>query len=133
VNSIWTKGIAILVVYAALVLFAGRASASTYVVYVPLDSPIYWELETLNGLGLLDTYLDEVRPISRVEGARLTLEAEHNLKEDPRPEPLARRMIKTLNLQLTEEIGWLQRDNEDYLPTMIHPVQNAEAQYLYSD
>jgi Capsule assembly protein Wzi len=133
VSSIWAKRIAILAAYVAFALYPGLACASTYVVYIPLSSPIYSELETLNGLGLLDTYLDEVRPISRVEAARLTLEAEHNLEEDPRPEPLARRMITTLNLQLTEEIGWLQRDNEDYLPTMIHPVQSAEAQYLYSD
>lgn len=55
-----------------LASFVGRAACSTYVVYVPLDSPIYVQLDTLNGLGVLETYLEEVRPISRVEAARLT-------------------------------------------------------------
>ena len=45
---------------------------------IPLDSPIYLELETLDGLGYLDTYFLEIRPFSRVEAARLTLEAERN-------------------------------------------------------
>jgi hypothetical protein len=49
------------------------AQASTYVVYLPLDSPVYDELDTLNGLGLLRSYISEIRPISRIEAARLTL------------------------------------------------------------
>ncbi len=59
--------------------------ASTYVVYVALDDPVYQELDTLNGLGLLDDYLSEVRPIARVEAARLVLEAEHNLDDAEQP------------------------------------------------
>jgi len=31
---------------------------------------------TLNGLGYLDDYLDEIKPNSRIEAARLTLEAQ---------------------------------------------------------
>ncbi len=40
------------------------AFASTYVVYIPLDSPIYDELDTLNSFGYLDSYLDEIKPIA---------------------------------------------------------------------
>jgi hypothetical protein len=52
-------------------LAAASAFSSTYVVYIPLDNSIYTELETLDGLGYLDTYFNEVKPISRVEAARL--------------------------------------------------------------
>ncbi len=111
---------------------SGRAFASTYVVYIPLDSSIYNELDTLNGLGYLDTYLEEIRPISRVEAARLTLEAEHRLADSERDDPLADTLIHTLRAQLREEIGWLENNSADDLPTMIHPLERFELQYLFS-
>jgi hypothetical protein len=117
---------------AGLLALAGRAVASTYVVYIPLDSSIYNELETLNGLGYLDTYIDEIKPISRVEAARLTLEAERNFADAERNDSLARSLIQTLRAQLGEEIGWLESNSEDDLPTMAHPVQRVELQYIYS-
>src|SRR5262245_31614119 len=115
-----------------IMMIAGVAHASTYVVMIPLDSPIYLELETLDGLGYLDTYFSEIRPFSRVEAARLTLEAERNMKLDDQYEPLAVQLTKTLDLQLSEEIGWLRNNAEDNQPNMIHPLQSAGAQYLYS-
>jgi hypothetical protein len=108
------------------------ASSSTYVVQIPLDSSIYTELDTLDGLGYLDTYFDEIRPISRVEAARLTLEAEENLAQSERSDALAGAVLTTLNSQLSEEIGWLRNNTEDNQPTTIHPLNRAEAQYIYS-
>jgi len=107
--------------------------ASTYVVMIPMDSPIYVELETLDGLGYLDTYFSEIRPFSRVEAARLTLEAERNMRMEDKFEPLAVRLTRTLDLQLSEEIGWLRNNTEDNLPNLIHPLQSVEAQYVYSE
>jgi hypothetical protein len=110
--------------------------ASTYVVYIPLDSPIYQELDTLNSLGMLETYLSEVRPISRVEAARLTLEAERMVsgsENAPSPaQPLARAMIEELRRELATEIGWVQDDAEDDQPTMLRPIERVEVQYVYS-
>jgi hypothetical protein len=107
--------------------------ASTYAVYIPLDSPVYEELATLNGLGYLDTYLDEIKPISRVEAARLTLEAGRNLDAArDRQEALARRIVTALRAQFRDEIGWLERDAEDNPPTTFHPVERVEAGYLFS-
>ena len=63
-----------------------------------LGSPIYLALETLDGLSYLDTYLSEIRPFSRVEAARLTLEAERNMKLDDQYDPLAVQLTKTLEL-----------------------------------
>jgi hypothetical protein len=107
------------------------AQASTYAVYIPLDSSIYRELDTLNGLGLLDSYIGYIKPISRVEAARLTLEAESNLDERS-GSPLAHRLVHVLRAQLREEVDWLEKGTEDNLPTMVHPVERLEAQYVYS-
>src|SRR5215831_2670080 len=120
----------ILFLLGILTLLARAAWASTYVVMIPLDSAIYLELETLDGLGYLDTYFSEIRPFRRVEAARLTLEAERNMKLDDQFEPLAVQLTKTLDLQLSEEIGWLRNNAEDNQPNMIHPLQSVEAQYI---
>jgi capsule assembly protein Wzi len=109
-----------------------QCCSSTYVAYIPLDSSIYTELDTLDGLGYLDTYFREIKPISRVEAARLALEAEANLDVADRASPLARSILEVLNEQLHEEIGWLKSNHEDNLPTMFHPLERAEAQYIYS-
>ena len=117
-----------------LVLLLGGAAAlaSTYVVYIPLDSPVYDELETLNGLGVLDTYLSEIKPISRIEAARLTLEAGKNLGTSEGRDALAQSIVKALRSDLSQEVGWLENNAEDDQPTMIQPLQRAEAQYIFS-
>ena len=100
---------------------------------VALDDPAYEELDTLNGLGLLDDYLSEVKPIARVEAARLTIEAEKNLDDAEQPDPLARSIIKSLRAEFREEVGWLDNNHEDNPPTMFHPLERVEAQYVYSE
>lgn len=116
---------------ACLLLLSGRAAASTYVVFTPLDSPIYEELDTLNGLGLLDTYIAEVKPISRVEAARLVLEGEQNLAAE-RGDGLGHALLASLRTQLREEVGWLENNAEDGQLTMLHPIERIEAQYVFS-
>lgn len=129
-QSVWLW--ALLAGAAAQVLVATAACGSTYVVYIPLDSSIYTELDTLDGLGYLDTYLSEIKPISRVEAARLTLEAQANLAESDHSDALAHAILSALKDQLKEEIGWLETNSEDSQPTMIHPLERVEAQYVYS-
>ncbi len=111
---------------------APPAMASGYVVYIPLDSPMYEQLDTLNALGYLDDYIDEIKPISRIEAARLTLEARRNLHESNAPDTLAIQMIASLKLQLAEEIGWIRHGTVDDRPASIHPVTRAEADYVFS-
>lgn len=118
----------------AFVLAIARpAGASTYVVFLPLDSPIYDELDTLNSLGYLIDYLDEIKPISRLEAARLTIEAQAHLDEALHPDTIAREIVQDLRDQLHQEIGWIQSNHEDNPPTaMLHPLDRAELQYIYS-
>jgi hypothetical protein len=116
-----------------LALTAQSASASTYVVYLPLDSPVYQELDTLDGLGWLDTYISEIKPISRVEAARLTLEAQKNLHFAEANDPLAQSMVRALRQELADEIGWLENDAEDSPPdVVVKPIERFEAQYIFS-
>ncbi len=115
-----------------LLAFTCVARASTYVVYVALDDPVYQELDSLNGLGLLDDYLSEVKPIARVEAARLTLEAEQNLDNSDYPDALARSIIKSMREEFSEEVEWLENNHEDNPPTMVHPLERVEALYIYS-
>lgn len=121
--------IAAVVVFAVLV--PAGANGSTYAVYIPLDSQIYEELSTLDGLGWLDTYIAEVKPIARVEAARLVLEADRNLDRSGQYDPLASRLLRVLHDQLGEEIGWLSTNSEDQQPTMIVPIDRIETQYVF--
>jgi hypothetical protein len=121
-----------LVVLVRLLVIGTLARGSTYVVYIPLDSPVYEELETLNGLGYLYKYIGEIKPVSRVEAARLTLEGEGQLEDSGHSDPLAQSLIDELRVQLREEIGWLENDAEDRQPTTIHPLERLEAAYIYS-
>src|SRR5579863_5047035 len=108
----------------ALTVGVRLAQASTYVVYIPLDSPIYNELDTLNGLGLLYSYLDDIKPISRVEAARLVLEAERQFEQHEQGEDgveddqLARPILHSLQAELHEEIGWIENRQENNLPNL---------------
>jgi hypothetical protein len=126
----------ILIALVAILAGVGHAFGSTYVVYIPLDSPIYHELETLNSLGYIESYLDEIKPISRMEAARLTIEAERQYQtasEKGAPDiDLAQQVIAALKRELREEIGWLNNNQEDDLPNLIHPLQRIETQYIYS-
>ncbi len=116
----------------ALFTIPRAARASTYAAYLPLDDSIYDELDTLNDLGLLDSYISTIKPISRVEAARLVVEAESNMSEQQDQNELALSILKALHEQLSEEIEWVEKDHEDNLPTMVHPVERVELQYIYS-
>src|SRR5258708_5945478 len=117
----------------AIALIARPAFASTYAAYIPLDSSIYDELATLNDLGLADSYLSEIQPISRVEAARITVEAESKLSEMQSQNQLARSVIGELRMQLPDEVQWIEQDHEDNLPTMIHPLERVEGEDVLSE
>jgi capsule assembly protein Wzi len=121
-----------LLMLAGEALLAPNSSASTYVVYIPLDDPIYQELDTLNGLGFLDDYLAEIKPISRIEAARLALEAQRNMAASGENNPLAAALADRLALELADEVNWVKTETEDSLPSMLHPLGRLEAAYIYS-
>jgi hypothetical protein len=73
---------------------------------VPLDSPIYSYLAKLAGFGLIETDVAALRPFSRAEAARLTLEAKARLERmDPEGRPLADALISRLDDLLSRELA----------------------------
>ena len=76
----------------ALLLFSRAlpCQAAVTSVNIPLDSPVYLYLEKLSGFGLITSDIKGIKPFSKAEAARLTLEAEKNLsvqKGDPSRSP----------------------------------------------
>ena len=117
-----------------LLVCHSSAKASTYVVYLPLDWPIYRQLDTLNGLGLLDTYLPRYAR-SAASRRRLTLEAQRHLvlSEPAIPLTFALHLIRSLPARMPDEIRWIETNHEDNVPLLVaHPIDRVEAQYVYS-
>ena len=56
-----------------------------------------------------------------------------NLTDAEQADPLARSIIKSLRVEFKEEVEWLENNHEDNPPTMFHPLERVEAQYIYSD
>jgi hypothetical protein len=73
---------------------------------IPLDSPVYLYLEKLSGFGLIASDIKGIRPFSKAEAARLTVEAEQNLsaRKDDAP-PFAAELILRLRGLLPREVG----------------------------
>ena len=91
----------------ALLLFsrAVPCQAAITSVNIPLDSPVYLYLEKLSGFGLITSDIKGIKPFSKAEAARLTLEAEKNLacrKGDAAP--FAADLILRLRAMLPREI-----------------------------
>ncbi len=91
----------------ALLLFsrAVPCQAAITSVNIPLDSPVYLYLEKLSGFGLITSDIRGIKPFSKAEAARLTLEAEKNLASGTgNPSPFAADLILRLRAMLPREI-----------------------------
>lgn len=100
---------------------------------IPLDSPIYLYLEKLSGMGLVTSDVRGLKPFSRAEAARLTLEAsERLLTQEEEGSLIARSFIKQLKKQLTREIEL--RNPENRAPLFdATPVVSGRMRYVYLD
>lgn len=77
----------LLLSFSLCILLAGISSpAGAWTVAsnnIPLDSPVYEWLDKLAGFGLITSDVKGIRPFTRAEAARLLLEAEENVSQDP--------------------------------------------------
>jgi capsule assembly protein Wzi len=80
--------IVLLIVVVALLPFVPATCWAFASANIPLDSPIYFYLEKLAGFGLVTGDVRGIRPYSRLEAARLLVEAEDNLAQRPADAPL---------------------------------------------
>lgn len=95
-------------------------------VNVESGSTVYRDLENLEAMGLLPSSLLSTRPISRLEAARLSTEARHNLQAlSGRKKERAASVIGRLERELREEA-----DKTGAL--FIKPIDRAYARFLYA-
>ncbi len=115
---------------AVLLTLPGVASASPVSGVVPLDSWVYPALDKLSGLGLIDSGLQGLRPVSRMEAARQVLEA-REAHERGRQLPVVRELLLRLDRELAEEVRRLTETGR--AQTYVQPLRSAEFSYLYRD
>jgi hypothetical protein len=101
---------------------------------IPLDSPIYLYLEKLAGFGIVTSNIQGIRPFSKSEAARLTLEAESNLaginNDDARD--FASGILDRLRELIPREVSL--RNNQEKAPTFdYNPFASARIRYVYLD
>lgn len=110
-------------------VFAATLSSSN----IPLDSPIYAYLEKLSGMGLVTSDVRGLKPFSRAEAARLTLEAEQALRKRSTTAPaFARELITQIRDLIPREMELHGNDKE---PSLLdyNPVLAARLRYVYLD
>ena len=100
---------------------------------IPLDSTIYLYLEKLSGMGLMQSDVRGLKPISRAEAARLTKEAEQKLRENgSSASEFAGDLIRHLQELLPREISL---QGTSVKPKMFdyNPIVSARLRYVYLD
>ncbi len=106
-RSISTYHIRMVLCCLALLLFSRAipCQAAITSVNIPLDSPVYLYLEKLSGFGLITSDIKGIKPFSKAEAARLTLEAEKNMSvQKGDAAPFAADLILRLREMLPREI-----------------------------
>jgi len=100
---------------------------------IPLDSPIYAYLEKLSGMGLVISDVRGLKPFSRAEAARLTLEAEQSIRDQHGMPPiLARELIRQIRDLIPRE---MELHGNDKKPPLLdfNPLLAARLRYVYLD
>lgn len=88
---------------------------------VPIDDPVYHEIDQLVAAGLVPDLIYGQRPWSRSEIARMISAADNREKSAPSNEPV-KLLLKKLRHRFPEEQGQ---------PTRFHPLSYLESQYTF--
>lgn len=103
---------------------------------IPLDSPAYLYLEKLSGLGLIRSDVRGLKPFSRAEAARLTIEAAEHFKTagsyDADAAVVAKALLRQLKEMLQREIALYNSDAKVRLLDGT-PVLSARMRSVYLD
>ncbi len=106
------------------VLMIVQVSAAS--VNVPVDDDTYDVLLRLEAEGIIQSALLATRPLSRMEVARLILEAERNLEGRSL---FMQRLVQSLKKRFRDERGGTKHINIEY----IKPLDSVYVRYIYSD
>ncbi len=101
---------------------------------IPLDSPVYSYLDKLAGFGLISSDITGIKPFSKAEAARLLLEAENSLAENPyAPAGFAAELIRRIRELIPREVAL--REYPDKKPPLLdyNPVSSLRFRYVYLD
>ena len=125
----------VLIVFLLCLLAPGVAISGT--VYkaspqVPLDSWTYPALEKVVALFRVDSGLASLKPLTRLEAARLTLKA--SLKEKLYYVPLqAKMLLRRLKKEFAEELAYLENQQNEPVKVEPKPVRSVTLSYVYRD
>jgi len=101
---------------------------------IPLDSPLYFYLEKLTGLGLITSDVKGLKPFSKAEAARLLLEAEKNLDgQESASSEFPRGLIRRIRELIPREVSL--RESPDKKPKFLdfNPIASIRKRYVYLD
>ena len=115
-------------------VFFATSSWSLSSANIPLDSPVYVYLDKLAGFGLISSDIKGIKPFSKVEAARLLLEAEKNLAASGSDQTgFATELIGRLRAMIPREVAL--RENPDKKPPLLdsNPVSSLRLRYVWLD
>ncbi len=116
--------------FIALLALAPVAWAAPASSPVPLDSWVYPALDKLAGLGMIESSLQGMRPFTRLEAARQTLEAEESSSRQAAP-PVVRELLARLERELEVELSRLREPGQE--KSFFQPLRTTELTYVYRD
>lgn len=123
-----------LILFFACLIFPANRAFALASNNIPLDSPLYLYLEKLAGFGIITSNIQGIRPFSKAEAARLTLEAEDNLAgiDNEAARSFAASLLARIRELLPREIS-LHHEQEKAPPFDYNPLSSARIRYVYLD
>lgn len=103
-------------------------------VNVPLDSWVYPVLDRLSGLGLFSSYLKGTKPVTRLEVARLLVEASYRgVQVSEKAKPLIEYLLERLREEFSVELASLGVGGEKAPKNFVRVIDELKARYVYVD
>lgn len=126
-------GVMSIVLLTSVFLLPGRSLASSSV-NVPLDNWAYDALDRLSGFGLVKSDMKGTRPYTRLEVARLVLEAvERKEKAPEKPPELAAYLLDRFVKEYVDELADLGYGEGKRKKNFIKPLESATLRGVYVD
>jgi hypothetical protein len=123
----------VIAVFAYLILFATPLWALSSA-NIPLDSPVYGYLDKLAGFGLISGDFKGIKPFSKMEAARLLVEAEKNLSSgSSAQDAFASELIGRIRELIPREVS--HRENPDKRGPLFdcNPMSSLRLRYTWMD
>src|SRR6185369_1060961 len=124
------------IVFGALVflMFHAAPAYALSSANIPLGSPLYGYLDKLAGMGLITSDVKGLRPYSKVEAARLVLEAQKNMAtQDVAAPAFAMQLVSRIRELLPREVSLCSAPEKKPRFIDFNPLSALRARYVYLD